>query len=201
MKKIIAVLLIMSFIMVIVYGCSFKAKDSKELSAYFAGIKTYSANIQIEIYNDKQKLNYTGVQFHVKGIGNRLELNKERIAIYKQDKTYFQDLKNGQRYALNNEAMSMYNISFVDEFVKYLYTEGEKDIVYKEVQGLEYEIITISMLNNNRDIKKAVLYINLKEKAPRLMAFYDANGNEKVMIKYRAFNCKAKVDSKLFNTD
>ena len=80
MKKI---LLIFAFFVLIisVTGCESKNRGEKDTITYLKNLKSYSTDMNMEVKNDKQKLNYSGRQIYSLGLGYRLELNNERVLI------------------------------------------------------------------------------------------------------------------------
>jgi outer membrane lipoprotein-sorting protein len=201
MKKLIFVFFMVSLLIIIIGGCSTQKEKTKDLTPYFKNLKNYSLDMDMTVQNDKQKINYEGKQIYSSSLGYRLELNKERVLIYKNNKIYVSDLVNGQNYIKDDSMDDIYRISFVEEFIKLLYTKGEKDISFKDIAGGKYEIINVSMPNNNRNLSRGALYVNLQEKAPRVLVLYDTKGNQKIIIKYSNFNSEVNIDKKLFNTN
>lgn len=200
MKKIVLALII-PILLVAVTGCMPQDEKTKDVVPYLRNIKSYSTDMDMTIKNDKQKLNYLGKQFYAQGLGYRLELNKERVFIYTDDKVYVSDLINGQKYTTENGSGNMYKISFLNEFVKLLYANGEINYTFKEIDGQIYELVTTSIAENNRNMDRLVLYVNQKEKEPRGLVVYDAKGNEKIAIKYRNFKINTGIDKSLFNAN
>ncbi|WP_026883733.1 germination lipoprotein GerS-related protein [Clostridium akagii] len=197
MKKFFLVL-ITSVLLVFISGCTYQKETDKDLTPYLKNIKSYSTDMDMTIQNDKQKLNYAGKQFYVQDLGSRLELNKERVFIYTDDKIYVSDLIGGQKYTTVKSSGDVYKISFFNEFIKLLNTNGKTNYEFKEIDGDKYELITTSMAENNRNINRLVLYVNQKEKLPRALVIYDAKGNEKIIIKYKNFKNET-IDKNLFN--
>ncbi len=200
MKKFVLILII-SILLITISGCIFNNKRTEDITPYLRNIKSYSTDMDMTIQNDKQKLNYVCKQFYAKGLGSRLELNKERVLIYTDDKIYVSDLISGQKYTMDKSSDDIYKISLLNEFIKLLNVNGKTDYTFKEIDGARYELLTTSMPENNRNIDRLVLYVNQKEKSPRALVVYDTKGNEKIRIKYRNFNKETNIDKSLFNVN
>lgn len=199
MKKLIFALIMISLMAVVAVGCNARREKTKDLTSYFKNLKNYSVDVSITVQNDKQKIDYTGKQIYSLNLGYRFELNKERVLIYKNNKIYVSDLINGQKYTKDDSTDDIYKMSFIEEFIKLSYSKDDKDISFKDINGDKYEVINVSIPNNNRNIRKGSLYVNLKEKAPRTLALYDADGAPKIIIKYENFNSQVNIDKKAFN--
>lgn len=199
MKKLIFALIMISLMAVVAVGCNARGEKTKDLTPYFKNLKNYSVDVSITVQNDKQKIDYTGKQIYSLNLGYRFELNKERVLIYKNNKIYVSDLINGQKYTKDDSTDDIYKMSFIEEFIKLSYSKDDKDISFKDINGDKYEVINVSIPNNNRNIRKGSLYVNIKEKAPRTLALYDADGAPKIIIKYENFNSQVNIDKKAFN--
>jgi len=200
LKKFVPIL-ILSLLLISIVGCLAQTDKDKDLTPYLKSIKNYSTDMDMTIQNDKQKLKYEAKQFYSEGLGYRLELNKERVFIYTDDKISVADLISGQKYAIDNTSDDVYKISFLNEFIKLINVNGKTDYTFKKIDGQRYEILTTSMAENNRNIDRLVLYVNQKEKSPRALVIYDVKGNEKIIIKYRNFKNEKHIDKSLFNVN
>ncbi|WP_010234895.1 MULTISPECIES: germination lipoprotein GerS-related protein [Clostridium] len=197
MKKILLILL--AFIIIFsAIGCSLKNNNKKDTLGYFKSLKSYSADMDIEVKNDKQNLNYSGRQIYSLGLGYRLELNKERVLIYKEDKIYVTDLNNGQKYVTDMNFDDVYKISFLGKFIDLLYTNETIKTSFKTIDNDQYELINTTMPDSNRNISYGVLYVSIDKKIPKKLIIYDNKGKEKVIITYKNFIPNCNVDKTLF---
>lgn len=195
-------LILISFIIIVaVSSCGFKDNSKKDNISYLKNLKSYSADMDIEIKNDRQNLNYSGRQIYSLGLGYRLELNKERILIYKDDKIYVTDLNNGQKYVTDMNFDDVYKISFLGEFIDLLYTNETIKTSFKTIDNDQYELINTAMPDSNRNISYGVLYIEVGKRLPKKLIIYDNKGKEKIIVTYKNFIPNYDVDKTLYNTN
>lgn len=197
MKKILLILILIALI-VIVTGCGSRNKNNKYNIGYLKDLKSYTTDMSIEVKNDKQKLDYSGRQIYFLGLGYRLELNNERVLIYKEDKIYVTDLQNGNKYTTDMSFDDVYKISFLGKFIDLLYTNERIKASYKTVNGKEYELINTDMPDSNRNISHGILYVDVNKRIPEKLIVYDVNGNEKFIVTYKNFIPNCSVDKSLF---
>ncbi|MFT8313776.1 MAG: germination lipoprotein GerS-related protein [Clostridium sp.] len=197
MKKI---LLIFTFFVLIisVTGCGSKNKGEKDTITYLKNLKSYSTDMNMEVKNDKQKLNYSGRQIYSLGLGYRLELNNERVLIYREDKIYVTDLQNGQKYTTDMSFDDVYKLSFLGNFIDLLYTNENIKTSFETIDNDKYELVNTDMPDSNRNINYGVLYIEVDKKLPEKLIIYDKNGKEKLIVTYKNFIPNCNVDKTLF---
>lgn len=202
MKKPLVVLfcIVLIFIVISVGGCGIKKEDQKDTIGYFKALNSYSVYTDIEVKNDKQTINYSARQICSIGLGYRLELNKDIIMVYKDDKIYVTDLKSKQRYITDKKFDDVYRLSFLGEFIGLLYTNENIDCSYITKDYEEYELIKTSIPVNNRNISYGVLMVKVKGKTPARLTIYDSNNNERIIVSYKDFKANTDVDKSLFNT-
>ena len=70
---------------------------------YLKNLESYSCDVDINIKNKKQTIQYKGKQFYNKELGYRFELNKDRILLYTNNKIFVKDLANGVKYNKDKE--------------------------------------------------------------------------------------------------
>lgn len=200
MKKSLVVLFCSLLIIAIISacGCGTEKEDKKDTIGYFKALNSYSVYTNIEVKNDKQTINYSARQICSIGLGYRLELNKDIIMLYKDDKIYVSDLKNKQKYSTDKKFDDVYRLSFLEEFIGLLYTNEKIDCSYITKDNEEYELIKTSVPVNNRNINYGVLYVKVKEKIPVKLIIYDNRDNEKIIVSYSDFIANADVDKSLF---
>jgi outer membrane lipoprotein-sorting protein len=196
--------LLIGFIMcfIIVFGftsCTKNSKNPEDTINYLKDLDSYSCNVNIEIQNDKQKLNYMGKQFYDETYGDRFELGKDRIFIYKKDKIYVKDLKNGSTYNTDEDFDGLFKLCFIDKYIYLIYTNEKVDNSFKNVYNKEYQIITLDIPGNNKNICKAQLYIDTTNNNPKYLIIYDSFGKKRVRVEYNNFKQNVKLDKSLFN--
>lgn len=162
-------------------------------------LKSYSTNMSIEIKNDKQKLKYDCKQMYKRGVGYRLEIDKNRVLVFKDDKIYVTDLENNCLYSTGKEFDEVYKIGFIGEYIKLLYTDEKINYSNKKENEKEYLLIDLIIPSNNKNIKRAVMWVEKKEKKPYKTIIYNEDSEETIEIKYNNFQKNIDVNNKLFN--
>lgn len=202
MKKKVTLLveIILLVALIIVSGCS-KKKDPNTVTNFLKDLDSYSCDAKLEVINDKQVLDYSCRQYYNKKLGFRLDVNKERTLVYKGNEIYVKDAVNGAKYSNEKEFDTIYRLSFINEFLKYLYTNEEVKYSFKQIEGIDYQIIHIDLPGMNRNIRGAELYVNQKDYIPQRLLIYDANGRERVRVTYSSFNAEVELEQELFKTE
>ncbi len=80
---------------------------------YLKNLESYSCDVDINIKNKKQTIQYKGKQFYNKELGYRFELNKDRILLYTNNKIFVKDLANGVKYNKDKEFDKFYRLTFI----------------------------------------------------------------------------------------
>lgn len=192
----VTVTLLIAFFMIYYFTDKHEEKDVVE---YLKELKSYTCSINIEVENSKQHISYTGKQMYKLGKGYRLELNeKKRIMIYKENKIYVYDAENNKSYILPLKFDDVYNMSFVGEYIGMLYTNENINYSIKNIKGVDYVLVKISIPNQNKNMNYAVLYVDLKGKFPTELRIYDIKNEEKLKIKYEEFKPNVQIDEKIF---
>jgi outer membrane lipoprotein-sorting protein len=155
----------------------------------------------MEIKNDKQTITYEGKQYYSKDLGYRMELGTDRVFVYKKDKIYVQDVKNNVKYTMEQEFDNGYRLSFIEEYIKMLYTNEEIKYDFKEVETKKYQLIELIIPSGGREFNKAVMYIDLKSSLPEQLIIYDDKDNERRKITYINFQCNPELQEDLFKVD
>ncbi|MCB2341264.1 germination lipoprotein GerS-related protein [Clostridium estertheticum] len=202
MKKVSLLFLSLLFILssVIFTSCDKTPKDTNDITTFLKNMDSYTTNINMDIKNDKQTINYKAKQSYLKGGGYKLELNKNRVFIYKSDdKIYIKDKNNGRSYVQSKSFDEVLKLSFIGEYIGLLYTNEEIKYVTKNVNNIEYTVINLFIPGNNKNINNALLYVNNKSMLPEKMIIYDNSGKEKINITYTNFIANLKIEPKEFN--
>ncbi|APC42181.1 germination lipoprotein GerS-related protein [Clostridium estertheticum] len=202
MKKVSLLFLSLLFILssVIFTSCDKTPKDTNDITTFLKNMDSYTTNMNMDIKNDKQTINYKAKQSYLKGGGYKLELNKNRVFIYKSDdKIYIKDKNNGRSYVQSKSFDEVLKLSFIGEYIGLLYTNEEIKYVTKNVNNIEYTVINLFIPGNNKNINNALLYVNNKSMLPEKMIIYDNSGKEKINITYTNFIANLKIEPKEFN--
>ena len=203
MKK--KVLLIFSFLLLLssmlLTSCDKKAKDTNDITTFLKNMKSYTTEMNIDVKNDKQKINYKARQFYLQGGGYKLELNNDRVFIYRPDNNiYISDKNNGTKYVQSKDFDEVLKLSFIGEYIGLLYTNEEIKYVIKNINDIEYTVIDLFIPGTNKNINNALLYVNSKSMIPERVVIFDIKGKEKIEITYTNFRPNIKIEPSEFLT-
>ncbi|MBU5485149.1 hypothetical protein KQI86_12465 [Clostridium sp. MSJ-11] len=173
-------------------------KDEKAVD-YIKNLKSYSAESNIILVNDKQALEYNCKQYYDRKIGGRVEVGDSRVFIYKNNKTYVNDLKSNMKYTVDRDFDIIFNISMVSEYIKLMYTDEEIKISSKSIEGIEYVMVELHMPYMNRNLVKGIIYLNKDNYLPERLEILDDNNRIKVRVNYKNFIPNEEIDENLFN--
>lgn len=204
MRKIILILSIcMSlFFCMFLSGCNIKGvSPRRDVLDLLKDMDSYSCDFEIQIKNDKGTINYTGKQYYDKKLGCRMEINGNRIFIYKGNQIYVKDNVNGSGYTLEKNFDELFRLSIIEEYVNLLYSNEDIKYYGKKTDGISYELVELYIPGNNRSLSKAVMYVDEKTGIPDKILIYDINGNEKVTMVYKNFNTEVQLKPDLFRTE
>lgn len=180
-------------------SCNKKPQDTNDITTFLKNMDSYTTNMSMDIKNDKQTINYKAKQSYLRGGGYKLELNKNRVFIYKaDDKIYISDKNNGRSYVQSKSFDEVLKLSFIGEYIGLLYTNEEIKYTTKNVNNIEYTVINLFIPGNNKNINNALLYVNNKSMLPEKMVIYDTNGKEKINITYTNFLPNVKIEQAEF---
>lgn len=198
-------LILFSFILIAIsvlsWGCKRNTKNLDDILNHLKNLKSYSANVNISIKNDRQELVYECKQFYDKIQGYRLEVGSDRVQVYKDNKIYVTDKKNGSRYVLDDDFDQTYSLSFIGKYIGLLYTNETIKYSLREIEGKSYQVIELLIPGNNRNIHRADMYINTKNYLPEKVIVYDQKNNEKILIKYNELKINEEMSGELFKVD
>lgn len=197
MKRIL--LIVVGLVMCFLCSCGLKNRETKDAASYLKELNSYSVDMDIQVKNDKQKLDYSGRQIYAIGLGYRLELNNNRVMIYKGDKIYVSDMNNKQKYVTDKQFDEVLKLSFLGEYIGLLYTNEDIDRSYEVVNNEQYELIGTSIPSNNRNISYGVLYVKVHGKLPEKLIIYDDKDKETFFITYKNFIPNKNVSRALFD--
>ena len=169
-----------------------------EVIDYLRNIKSYQCKVNITTTNDRQQLKYEFTQFCDKVMGYRLELGSDRVQIYTEGKIYVNDLKNSAKYVLDSDFDQVRTISFIGEYIKLLYTNDKINYSKQNLEGKDYQLVDLLLPGTNRNLYKAVMYIDLKAYAPYKIIVFDNKGRERMLIEYIDFKANVELNKELF---
>ncbi|MCH3965870.1 MAG: hypothetical protein LKE46_16775 [Clostridium sp.] len=198
-KKLLIIFIMCFAAICVLASCNKRMKNTEDVINYLKDLDSYSCNVKIQIKNDKQNIEYNGTQFYSREYGNRFEIGKDRIMIYKKNKIFVQDLKNGSVYNTEDDFDSLFKLCFIDEYVYLIYTNEKVDNSFKKIYNEEYQVISLDIPGNNKNICKARLYMNSETGSPGYLIIYDSLGDEKVKVEYSNFKQNVKLEKKLFD--
>jgi len=199
-KKIILILLILFVIVILfVLKCTHRYGDNYEAINFLKNIDAYSADVEIIVKNRNQDITYNTKQIFSKEFGHVVTINQNRVLTYLDGKIYVRDLNNGKTYIQNQSFDRVFKLSFVSEYIKMLYTNEEIHYSYKYINDDEYQLIHFLIPGTNKNINKAVLYIDTKELKPKRVYIYDIYGNKSIEVIYKNFNTNINIDKSLFD--
>lgn len=196
-------LLILIYIIssVLFVGCKVKNKNPNEVANFLKDMDSYTCDVNIEIKNDKQTLNYDIKELYQKKLGYRVEIGQDRLMIYKDNKIYITDIKNAAKYTADKEFDQLYRLSFIGEFIGLLYTNEEYKFTFKNINGIDYQLIELTIPSGNREMDKAIMYVNKKTSLPEKLQILNEKGKEKIEFTYKNFVAFADIKQETFNSE
>ena len=199
-KKLLIILgLLLVLSSMLLTSCDKKPKDTNDITTFLKNMGSYTTNMNMDVINPKQTINYKAKQSYLRGGGYKLELNENRVFIYKNDdKIYISDKNNGTKYVQSKDFDEVLKLSFIGEYIGLLYTNEEIKYVTKTINDIEYTVIDLLIPGSNKNINKALLYVNNKKMIPDKMIIYDTNGKEKINITYTNFLPNVKIEPSVF---
>ena len=200
MKKPFIIVILFVLVAGIIYTavCLRNKNDPERALNYLKNLDSYSAEVHINIINDKQNIEYDTKQLYSNKYGYRLEVGEDRIMIYKEDKIQVEDLKNGLQYSTDRDFDSVFKLSFLGEYIGLIYTNESINFSVKELSGEKFQVVKLILPGMNRNIRYAELYINIKTCEPKYIIIYNDQDKEKMRIIYNKFLPNTKVDKELF---
>lgn len=199
MKKLILICSIIAVTLSVFLFVHFNKEGSYgESIDFLKNLDSYRCNVEIQIKNDKQNIEFKGKQFYNKDLGYRFEINKDRILLYKKNKIFVKDLVNGVKYNTDREFDKLYKLTFIGEYINLLYTNEEIKVDVRTVNDVNYEVISLIIPGNNRNYEKADLFVNKKNNIPTKLVIYDKKNRIRVTVNYKSFVPNSSDDSSIF---
>jgi len=164
-------------------------------------MESYTTEMNMELKNDKQTINYKARQSYLRGGGYKLELNNNRVFIYKADNNiYISDKNNGTKYVQSKDFDEVLKLCFIGEYIGLLYTNEKIKYSMETINDIEYTVINLFIPGSNKNINNAMLYVNSKSMIPEKLLIYDIKGKEKIKITYTDFHPNVKIEPLEFLT-
>ncbi|GAA0716542.1 germination lipoprotein GerS-related protein [Clostridium malenominatum] len=173
-------------------------KDEKVVD-YIKSLRSYTSDSNLIIVNDKQAVEYSCKQYYDKKNGERIEIGKDRIVVYKNSKAFVNDLKANTKYTVDGDSDIIFKISMISEYMRLIYTNEEMKLFSKNIEGIDYTVIELHMPHMNRNLVKGRLYINKDNKLPERLEVLDKANRIKVRVNYKNFIPNEEIDEGLFN--
>jgi outer membrane lipoprotein-sorting protein len=198
-KSLLILIFLILLSSILLTSCNKKPKDTNYIINYLKDIESYTTEMNMDIKNDRQTINYKEKQSYLKGGGYKLELNNDRVFVYKNDNNiYVSDKNSGRKYVQSKDFDEVLKLSFIGEYIGLLYTNEEIKYSIKNINDIEYLVIDLFIPGNNKNINNALLYVNTKNMIPDKMVVYDILSKEKIVITYTNFIPNAKVEPEEF---
>lgn len=202
MKKTLIISTVILFYFTLIFsGCSTKRNSNEDSLEVIKNLNSYSCECVINFKNGKSPIEYTTIQRYKKKMGSIIELDKDRIFLYKNDKIYVKDLKSKSKYKLENDFDEVFKLSILGEYIGLMYTNQDVTVNVKTINGIEYDVVSLSIPGVNRNIRKGELYIDKNGKYPEELKIFDERGKERITIQYKNFEGNVDIEDELFNTD
>lgn len=202
MKKTLIISTVILFYFTLIFsGCSAKKDSNEDSLEVIKNLNSYSCECVINLKNGKSPIEYNTVQHYKKKMGSIIELDKDRIFLYKNDKIYVKDLKSKSKYKLENDFDEVFRLSILGEYISLMYTNQDVKVNEKTINGIEYDVVSLSIPGINRNIRKGELFIDKKGKYPEELKIFDERGKERITIQYKNFEGNVDIEDELFNID
>jgi outer membrane lipoprotein-sorting protein len=179
-------------------ACGKSERDPNTVIQYLKSLNTYTCDVNIHIKNSKQEIDIESKQVYHKEFGHRLDINKDRVLIYKENEVQISDLVNNMTYTLDNNFDNVYRLSFMQQYIGLLYTDEEIENTFKTIEDREYQLISLVIPGNNRNMSKAIMYVDMETKLPNKLCIYDNKDNEVINFIYTNFVPNAEINEELF---
>ncbi|MCC9293559.1 hypothetical protein LN736_01550 [Clostridium sp. WLY-B-L2] len=174
-------------------------QNTEKIIYYLKDLDSYSCNVNIQIENEKQQINYGGRQYYDSRYGERFELGKDRVIVYRGNKIFVKNSDNSGKYSMEKNFNSLFKFCFIEEYISLLYTNEKIDNSFKKVNNEQYQVVHLDIPGNNKNISKAELYVNLKHNTPTYLKIFDSTGRKKVDVEYSDFKANVELSENIFD--
>lgn len=197
-RKLVVLFTIGILILVGMCACGKKKANPDKVVQFLKELNSYACDLDIHLKNNKQEIKLECKQFYDEKYGHRLDIGDERILIYKENDILISDLNNHMEYITDKNFDSVYKLSFLQEYIGLLYTDEEIRHSVQTICDKQYQLIHLTIPGNNRNLNKAIMYVNLENKLPEKVVICDIKGNEVISFIYRNFNPNLKIEKEIF---
>ncbi|MBW9155605.1 hypothetical protein G9F71_021575 [Clostridium sp. FP2] len=200
-KLLVLLILLLTLSFTLMTSCNKKPKNTNDLLTFLKNMESYTTEMNMDIKNDKQTINYKARQSYLRGGGYKLELNNSRVFIYKANENiYISDKNNGAKYVQSKDFDEVLKLCFIGEYIGLLYTNEEIKYSIEKINDIEYSVIDLFIPGGNKNINNALLYVNTKSMIPEKLVIYDIKGKEKINITYSNFLPNVRIEPSEFLT-
>ncbi|MCY6957539.1 germination lipoprotein GerS-related protein [Clostridium brassicae] len=197
-KKLLLLFTICLFVAFCLYGCGKKEVDPNRVVKSLKNLDSYTCDVDINIKNTRQDIKFECKQCYDKRYGGRLDINSDRRFIYRKNDILVNDLKNDKEYVVDRKFDSVYKLSFIKEYINLLYTNEEIKYSTQTIEDKGYQLIHLIIPGNNRNINKAIMYVNIENNLPERTTICDVKGNEVISFVYKNFTINPKLEKEIF---
>lgn len=199
MKRCLLILCTIMLGILMLSACGKKENNPNTVIQYLKSLNTYTCDVSIHIKNSRQEIDIETKQVYHEKFGHRLDVNKERVFIYKENEVQISDLVNKVDYTLDNKFDQVYRLGFIQYYIGLLYTDEEIRNTFKKIEDRDYQLIGLDIPGNNRNMSKAIMYVDIETKLPTKLSIYDIKDNEVISFIYTNFVPNAEVNEEIFN--
>lgn len=163
-------------------------------------LKSYQCDVRYIIKNTRGEVKEETNQLYIADKGNRVDFGEDRIQVYnKEGKIQVWDKNLNKGYETSTEDYSFYEISFINNLSKYLNDESTMEMEYDKEVNKRYLKVNIVLDNNNPNLDRAILYIDIYDRVPEKLLVLNKKGDLVVEAIYNNFTRNAKLDEALFD--
>lgn len=200
-KKVLMLFISSIFIIFIITGCGKKELQTGDIIKQLKEIESYSCDIEIHNKNSKQEIVYYCKQYYNNKYGHRLDINDERVLIFKGNDIQINDLNSGAFYVTSKDFDSVFKLSFIEEYIGLLYTDEEVKCVFENENGRNVMMIYLNIPGSNRNLSRAVMYVDAENATPIKTVIYDFSDSEKIQFVYKNFIKTEEIGEERFKVD
>lgn len=195
----ILILLVIGLSFCSIVYLKFSRSDEKIISD-IRELKSYQCDVRYVIKNSRGEIKEETNQLYSDNKGNRVDFGEDRIQVYNNEgkvKVWDKILNKG--YETTNQDYSFYSISFINNLSKYLNDGSTMEMEYDKEINKRYLKVNVVLDNNNPNLDRAVLYVDIYERVPEKLLVFNKKGELVVEAFYNNFIRDAKVDETLFD--
>lgn len=160
-------------------------------------VKYYTCTAEYIFNNSKGNFEEETVQYFNSDKGMRIEFKDDlqRIKVYKGDEI---ELKtNTDECMLDKDIDVIYPLASLKNIFSNIDEQNIEEIKLEWSDDI-YLKLNLKYNFKNKHIFRGEFYINKQKKSPSLLKVYDDNGKERILVKYKDFNVKEKLEDDLF---